>query len=129
MLELKFAIYHRTASLSSQASSTDVCSIGWRIIDQTKLSSDTPCTPTVQQSCIIITFHCYVICAHMYMWRKKWYHKGSSSVSNLNHLVTLQTCKKSMCENHHERVTQIELLKKFKFEIHLRSIVGINSMN
>jgi len=28
MLELKFAIYHRIASLSSQASSVDVCSIG-----------------------------------------------------------------------------------------------------
>jgi len=28
MLELKFAIYHRAASLSSQASSVDVRSIG-----------------------------------------------------------------------------------------------------
>ena len=34
MLELKFQIYHRAVSLSSQASSVDVCSIGWRIIDQ-----------------------------------------------------------------------------------------------
>jgi len=36
-------------------------SIGWRIIDQIRLSSNTPGTPTVfliQQSCIIITFHC-----------------------------------------------------------------------
>jgi len=60
MLELKFAIYHRAASLSSQASSVDVCSIGWRIINQTRLSSNTPCTPTVfliQQSCVI-TFRC-----------------------------------------------------------------------
>jgi len=32
MLEQKFAIYYRAASLSSQASS--VCSIGWGIIDQ-----------------------------------------------------------------------------------------------
>jgi len=47
MLELKFAIYHRAVSLSSQASSLDVCGIGWRIIDQTRLSSSTPCTPTV----------------------------------------------------------------------------------
>jgi len=38
MLELKFAIYHRAASLSSQASSVDVCSI-----DQTRLSSNTNC--------------------------------------------------------------------------------------
>jgi len=36
-----------TASLSSQVFSVDVCSIGWRIIDQTRLSSNTPCTPTV----------------------------------------------------------------------------------
>jgi len=28
MLELKFAIYHRAASLSSQASSVDACTIG-----------------------------------------------------------------------------------------------------
>jgi len=34
MLELTFAIYYRAASLSSQASLIDVCSIGWRIIDQ-----------------------------------------------------------------------------------------------
>jgi len=47
MLELKFSIYHRAASLPSQASSVDVCSIGWRIIDQTRLSSSTPCTPTI----------------------------------------------------------------------------------
>ena len=33
MLELKFAIYHRATSLSSQAHSVDVCSIGWRITD------------------------------------------------------------------------------------------------
>jgi len=37
MLELKFAIYHRAASLSSQAFSVDVCSIGWRITDQALL--------------------------------------------------------------------------------------------
>jgi len=46
MLELKYDISHRAASLSSQASSVDVCSIGWRIIDQTRISSNTPCTPT-----------------------------------------------------------------------------------
>jgi len=28
MLELKFAIYHKAASLSSQASSVDICNIG-----------------------------------------------------------------------------------------------------
>ena len=45
MLELKFAIYHRAASLFSQASSVDVCNIGRRIIDQTRLSSNTNCIP------------------------------------------------------------------------------------
>ena len=59
MLELKFAIYHRT-SLSSQASSVDGCSIRWRITDpgicsktestmaewMTSLSLS-PCTPNV----------------------------------------------------------------------------------
>jgi len=57
MFELKFAIYHRAANLSPQASLADVCSIGWRIIDQTRLSSNTLCIPTVfqiQQSCVII---------------------------------------------------------------------------
>jgi len=42
MFEMKFAIYHRAARLSSQDSSVDVCSICWRIIDQTRLSSNTP---------------------------------------------------------------------------------------
>ena len=37
MLELKLAIYHRAAGLSSQASSVNVCSIGCRIIYQTLL--------------------------------------------------------------------------------------------
>jgi len=46
MLELKFAVYHRAASLSSQASSVGVCSTGWRIIDQTRLYSNTTSTPT-----------------------------------------------------------------------------------
>jgi len=46
MLELKFAIYHRAASTFSQESLVDVCSIGWRNIDQTRLFSNTPRTPT-----------------------------------------------------------------------------------
>jgi len=58
MLELKFAIHHRAASLSSQAS---YALLGRRIVDQTRLSSNTSCTHPVfliQQSCIIITFCC-----------------------------------------------------------------------
>jgi len=42
MLQLKFAIYHRAAraaSLFSQASSVDVCSIGWRFVDQALFKS------------------------------------------------------------------------------------------
>jgi len=45
MLELKFAIYHRAASLPSQASY--VVLVEDLIIDQTRLSSNTPRTPTV----------------------------------------------------------------------------------
>ena len=37
MLELKFAIY--AASLSSQASSVDICSIDWRITDQASVQT------------------------------------------------------------------------------------------
>ena len=61
MLELKFAIYCRAASLSSQASSVDVCSIDWIIIDQTRLSSNTPCTPNIIYAlmlcdCVMLSF-------------------------------------------------------------------------
>ena len=44
MLELKSSIYHRAASLSSQASSVDVCSIGQRITDQASVNSNTKST-------------------------------------------------------------------------------------
>jgi len=64
MLELKFAIYHRAASLSSQASSVGVCSTGWRIIGQTRLYSNTTSTPTacseagcMHDNCIIIKYN------------------------------------------------------------------------
>jgi len=55
MLELKFAIYHREASLPSQAS---YAVLAEDITDQTRLSSNTPCSPTVfltQHLCVIIT--------------------------------------------------------------------------
>jgi len=45
MLVLKFAIYHRAASLSSQASYAVL--VEDLTIDQTRLSSNTPRTPTV----------------------------------------------------------------------------------
>jgi len=57
MLKLKFAIYHRAASRSSHASSVDVRSIIWRIIEQAlfkyrvndgwKRHSLSPCTPNI----------------------------------------------------------------------------------
>ena len=53
MLELKFAIYYRAASLPSQAS--------YAVLAEESQASNTPRTTTVfliQQSCVIITFHC-----------------------------------------------------------------------
>jgi len=44
MVELKIAIYYRAASLLLTGI---LCSIGWRTTDQTRLSSNTPHTPTV----------------------------------------------------------------------------------
>jgi len=44
MLDLKSAFYHNSVS---QASSVHVCSVGWRIVDQTRLCSNTPCTQAV----------------------------------------------------------------------------------
>ena len=92
MLELKFAIYHRAASPSSQASSVDVCSIDWRIIDQTRLSSNTPRKPTVfiiQQSCVIIILLLSHLCACVHV-KKKWCRKGihNSLVSGSNRLTS-----------------------------------------
>jgi len=45
MLELRFAIYHRAASLSSQAFYAVLAEES--LHDQTRLSSNIPCTPTV----------------------------------------------------------------------------------
>ena len=96
---------------------------GWRITDQTRLSSITPRTPTVfliQQSCVIILYYVAKWFVRMLTREEKWRHKGSHSfsVSGSNRLVWLQTWKKRwagallsenaavLCENHHERVTQ-----------------------
>jgi len=90
MLELKFAIYYRAASLPSQAS--------YAVLTEESISLTRPGflqtlpPPTVflvQQSYVIITFRCQVICVHVYMWRKKWRRKGSHSysVSGLNRLM------------------------------------------
>ena len=43
MLELKFTIYHRAANMTSQASLVvDVCSIGWRIPNQSSFQKPSP---------------------------------------------------------------------------------------
>ena len=94
----KFAIYHRAASLFSQASSVDVCSIGWRIIDQTRLIKHSLHTNFISNSAIwhnnyILLLSNLCACVHV---KKKWHRKGghSSSVSGSNRLVRLQTWKK-----------------------------------
>jgi len=45
MLELRFTIYHRAASMSSQAFYAVLAEES--LHDQTRLSSNIPCTPTV----------------------------------------------------------------------------------
>jgi len=101
---------------SSKSSLTGfLCSIGWRIIDQTRLSSNTRRTPTVlllQQPCInnyISLLSDLCACVHL---KKNGVEKEaiySSSVSGSSRLMWLQTWKKVMgwCENHRERVMQI----------------------
>ena len=84
MLELKFAIYHRVASLSSQASYTVLA-----------LHTNSICNSVILRNNYISLLS--DLCACVYM-KKKWHHKGShsSSVSSLNRLVWLQTWKKAM---------------------------------
>ena len=77
-----------------------LCSIGWRIIDQTRLSSNTLHTNSISNSAILCN-NCISLlsdlcaCVHV---KKKWRRKGShsSSVSGLNCFVWLQTWKKEM---------------------------------
>ena len=84
MHELKFANYHRTASLSSRAFSVYVCSICWRIINQTRLSSNTPCTCT---NCISISAILCNNCTSLL---------SGLCVCSSNHHARFQTCKKAM---------------------------------
>ena len=97
MLELKFAIYHRAASLSSQASSVDVCTV---------LAEESLTRPGSLQT--LPAHQLYFLCNNFFSLlrelctcvhvKKKWRHNGShsSSVSSLNRFVRLQTCKKAM---------------------------------
>ena len=115
-----------------------LCSIGWRIIDQTRLSSNTPCTPTVfpiQQSCVILLLSDIIVL--MRTREKNGVYKGShsSSVSGWNCLVRLKSGKSDglvhcsvenaavLCENHRESVTQIWTSLSEEEERKNRSIV------
>jgi len=60
-------VYHLLQSSKSPFTGF-LCSIGWRITDQTRLSSNTPGTPTISNSAIL--HNNFVLCAHGYMWRK-----------------------------------------------------------
>ena len=104
MIELKFAIYHRAASLSSQASSVDEVLVMqywpkniWPDQALFKHSPHTNCNSNSANLCNNYTFWLSDLCTCVHM-KKKWRHKGShsSSVSGSNHLMRLQTWKKAM---------------------------------
>ena len=118
MLELKFAIYYRAASLSSQASYAVLAE------ESQAFFKHSPHTNSISNSAILHNIYISLLsdlcaCVHV---KKKWRRKGnhSSSVSGLNRLVWLQTWKKTdglvhcsvknaavLCENHRESVMQI----------------------
>jgi len=62
MLELKFVIYYRAASLPSQASDAVLAEESQAFFKHSPHTNSI----SIQQSCVIITFRCYVICAHAY---------------------------------------------------------------
>jgi len=94
---LNFVIYRRAASLSLQASSVHVCSIGLTRPGSFKHSLHTNCisNSAILHNNYILLLSDLCACIHL---KKKWHCKGShnSSVSGSNHLVRLQTCKKAM---------------------------------
>ena len=103
-----------------------LCSIGWRIIDQTmqaffkhSLHTNSISNSAILHNNYILLLSDLCTCIH---GKKKWRCKGShsSSVSSSNCLVWPRTWKKAMglvhcsvknaavlCKNHPERVTQI----------------------
>ena len=94
MLELKFAIYYRAASLPSQASYAVLAEESQAFFKHSQH------TNTISNSAILRNNYISLLsdlwaCVHM---KKKWRRKGShsSSVSGLNHLTWLQTWKKAM---------------------------------
>ena len=118
MLELKFAINYRAASLPSQASYAILAE------ESQAFFKHSPHTNSISNSAFLHTNYISLLsdlcaCVHA---KKKWRRKGShsSSVSGSNRLVWLQTWKKTdglvhcsvknaavLCENHRERVAQI----------------------
>ena len=94
MLELKFAIYYRAASLPPQASYAVLA------VESQAFFKHFPHTNSISNSANMrnnyISLQSYLCaCVHV---KKKWRHKGShsSSVSGLNHLVWFQTWKKAI---------------------------------
>jgi len=110
MLKLKFAIYPRAASLSSQASLVNVCSIGWRTIESrewphsVQISSQQWMTMTLPVSMHTIHIsnkqivtNTYVsllsdFCACVQVKKMALQMKPYRSVTGLKHLVRFQTC-------------------------------------
>ena len=115
MLELKFAICYRAASLPSQDSYAVFAEESQAFF---KISQHTNsiCNSAILRNNYILLLSDLFACVHV---KKKWRRKGShsSSVSGSNPLVWLQTWKKAgappsenaavLCENHRQRVTQI----------------------
>jgi len=120
MLELKFAIYYRAASLPSQAS---YAVLGEESLTrpgflQTLLHTNSISNSAILRNNYILLLSDLCACVHV---KKKWCCKGShsSSVSGLNRLVTSNLEKSDglvhcsvrnaavLCKDHRERVTQI----------------------
>ena len=92
MLELKFAIYYRAASLPSQASYTGLAE------ESQAFFKHSPHNNSISNSAILSNNYISLLsdlcaCVHV---KKKWRRKGShsSTVNGSNRLVRLQTWKK-----------------------------------
>ena len=93
MLELKFAIYYRAASLPSQASYAVLAE------ESQAFFKHSPHTNSIFNSAILRNNYISLLsdlcaCVHRKKWRRKGSH--SSSVSSTNRLVWLWTWKKAM---------------------------------
>ena len=107
MLELKFTIYHRAASLSSQA--VKLPQYMYAVLAEESLTrpgslQTLPAHNRISNSAILHSNYILLLsdlctCVHV---KKKWHRKGShsSSVSGSNCLVRLQTKKKKKKEKH-----------------------------